>query len=331
MNLDSGIATWYRESHPFDVCNKSATRPTQVLLVGATGFVGSRILQALLARDDVLVSIIARRSAGIVSQGYPEIHLGDVTDEEAVFRAVDGADVVINASSYVGSEEHIARQVNLEGTLSIIRACEALHVQRLIQISTTAVYGSGPHRAIVASGVGYHPESAASRTRAAADREVLSAGGVVVRPNLIHGIGDRWFIPGVVGIFRALGSSIGNGEAMLSVIDVVALGRLVASLAATTFPVAGAYHAADPVPVTLASLLGTIGRHIRTLDLEGDSSLDQAHRALEPFGFRPHQINMLAMDHHYEAKELWDLAGLNPTGFRLERETVAWYRAQLAP
>jgi len=172
----------------------------------------------------------------------------------------------------------------------------------------------------------FRPESAASRTRAAADRAVLAAGGIVIRPNLTHGIGDRWFIPGAVRMFRALGTTIDNGRAMLSTIDVVDLGRLVASLAVTAFPVAGAFHAADPVPVTLARLLGTISRHIMPLDIAGSSSLDQAVQALEPSGFRPHQVHMLGMDHHYEAQDLWNLAGLQPRGFHLAPETVSWYK-----
>ncbi|WP_426979986.1 NAD-dependent epimerase/dehydratase family protein (plasmid) [Pseudarthrobacter sp. O4] len=310
--------------------SKPARWPTKVLLLGATGFIGSRILQALQARDDNLVSILARRSTGLVSEALPGFHLGDVTDKESVSRAVSRADVVINASSYVGSEQSLARQVNQEGTMSVIRACEDSHVRRLIQISTTAVYGSGPHRALLPWEAPYRPDSAASRSRAAADRAVLSAGGIVIRPNLIHGIGDRWFIPGAVDMFRALGTDIENGRARLSMIDVVDLGRLVASLAVTAFPVAGAFHATDPVPVTLARLLGTISRHVRPLDLAGSSSLEEAVRTLEPAGFRPHQVHMLGMDHHYEAQDLWNLSGLQPSGFHLTPETAAWYRAEMS-
>jgi nucleoside-diphosphate-sugar epimerase len=328
MNLNSGNYACVHGVHPSAVCSEPAPWTTKVLLVGATGFIGSRILQALRARDDVLVSILARRSTGMVSEGCQAIHFGDVRDEESVFRAVGGADVVINASSYVGREEHVAMEVNLAGTESILRACEESDVRRLIQISTTAVYGSGPHRALLTSEAQYRPESAASRTRASADRAVLAAGGVVVRPNLIYGIGDRWFIPGAVGMFRALATNIEHGRAMHSMIDVADLGKLAASLAAAAFPVAGAFHAVDPTPVSLSVLLETISRQICPLALSGSSSLEQAHRALVPAGFRPHQINLVGMDHHYDAQELWNIAGLQPSGFRLTPETIAWYKAQ---
>ena len=302
--------------------------PTKVLLVGATGFIGGHILHALRGREDDLVSILARRPADLVSEDFRTLP-GDLTDPESVSRAVGGADVVINAASYVGSDPILARQVNQEGTMSLIRACDDSHVRRLVQISTTAVYGSGPHRAIRPWEAEYRPESVASRSRAAADQAVLDVGGVVVRPNLVHGTGDRWFIPGVVRMFRTLGATIENGSAMLSMIDVVDLGRLVASLADTASSVAGAFHAADPDPVTLEVLLASISRDLTPLGIAGSSSLDQAVRTLESAGFRPHQVRMLGMDHHYEARDLWDLAGLQPRGFHLTPESAAWYRSKM--
>lgn len=328
MNLNSSKYPGVHGVHPSANCSEAAPWSTKVLLIGATGFIGSRILQALRARDDVLISILTRRSTGLVSKGCQAIHFGDVRDEESVFRAVGGADVVINASSYVGSEEQVAREVNLAGTKTILRACEESHVRRLIQISTTAVYGSGPHRALLPLEAQYSPESAASRTRASADRAVLTAGGVVIRPNLIYGIGDRWFIPGAVGLFRALATNIEHGRAMHSMIDVADLGKLTASLAAAAFPVTGAFHAVDPIPISLSILLETISRHICPLDLSGSSSLEQARRTLVPAGFRPHQINLVGMDHHYDAQELWNISGVQPSGFRLTPETIAWYKAQ---
>ena len=331
MNLNSHISGGFPAPHLVTVGTGPVSGPAKVLLIGPTGFIGSRILRSLHAHDDIEVSILARRSTGLVSGDSPLTLLGDLTDQDSVRRAVSGAEVVINAAPYVGSDQKRAEEVNRGGTMAIIRACEASAVRRLIQISTTAVYGSGPHRGIRPSEAQYGPESAASRSRAAADQAVLAAGGIVVRPSLVHGVGDRWFIPGTVRMFNALGSTIENGAAKFSMIDVEVLGRLVAALALTASPTAGAFHAADPTPVTLNRLLRTINRHVREIDIAGSSSLDEAVHALKPAGFRPHQIHMLGMDHYYEAQALWSLAALKPKGFRLAPETAAWYRAQTAP
>jgi 2-alkyl-3-oxoalkanoate reductase len=330
MNLNSTQTAYFPDSQSPAGRGEPASGTTKVLLIGATGFIGSRILQALQARSDVLVSILARRSTDLFSRPLPKILFGDVTDPAAVGEAVRHATVVINAASYVGSDPRTAERVNQEGALAVIRACERSHVRRLIQVSTTAIYGSGPHRALHPWEARYRPESVASRSRAAADQAVLSAGGIVVRPNLVHGTGDRWFIPGTVRMFRTLGTTLEHGRALLSTIDVTDLGTLIAALALTPGPVTGAFHAADPAPLTLARLLGTITQHISPLNIGGNSSLDDAVRILEPAGFRPHQVHMLGMDHYYESWDLWNLAGLQPTGFQITPETMEWYRGRTA-
>lgn len=328
MNLNSRQTTCLLDCQPSAARGTQKSHPTKVLLVGASGFIGSRILLALLARDSVVVSILTRRPPGLFSESMPTVLLGDVTDPASVRDAARHADVVINASSYVGNDPFMAHRVNHQGTLSIIRACKSSNVRRLIHVSTTAVYGSGPHRSIKTGEAQYRPASAVSRSRAIADHAVLSSGGIVVRPSLIYGAGDRWFIPGTARMFKTLGTTIEGGRAMLSTIHVVDLGLLVAALAVTSSPAAGAFHAAYQTPVTLANLLAAINQHIIPLGLEGSSSIVEAVHTLEPAGFSPHQIRMLGQDHHYESEELWGLAGIQSTGFRLTPEAQAWYRSR---
>ncbi|MEC5182427.1 NAD-dependent epimerase/dehydratase family protein [Arthrobacter sp. CG_A4] len=302
---------------------------TRVLLIGATGFIGSRILQALQLRDDVLVSILARRPTGLLLEASSTALFGDVTDPASVRRAVRHADAVINAASYVGPDGDIADRVNHLGTLSIIRACEIARAGRLVQISTTAVYGSGPHNSLRPGDAEYRPESPASRSRAAADRAVIAAGGIVIRPNLVHGAGDRWFIPGAARMFKTLGTTIDSGRAQLSTIDVTDLGLLAAAAAVEPTAAPGAYHAACQTPLELGQLLGAISEQIIPLNIKGTSTIEDAVRALEPAGFSPHTINMLGMNHHYESQQLWDLARIPSTGFQIAPQAQTWYRGRL--
>lgn len=301
--------------------------PFKVLLIGATGFIGSRILQALQERTDTLVSILARRPEALSSTIRPTVFRGNLSDPASLNRAARSMDVVINAASYVGGEPDLARKINHDGTLAVIRACQQARVGRLIQLSTTAIYGTGPHRAVYPWDLPYHPESTVSRSRAAADQAVLSAGGITVRPNLIHGVGDRWFIPGAIRMFTTLGSRIDEGRALLSLIDVESLGALVAALAVTPQSISGAFHAAHPDPTPVGSLLTEIEQQVAPLGLSGSVSLMEATDRLETTGFRPHQINMLGADHHYHSKALWDIAGLKPGIFRLSSAASRWYRA----
>jgi nucleoside-diphosphate-sugar epimerase len=304
---------------------------TKVLLIGATGFIGSRILQALHALGGVHISILTRRSSHFLSCKCPLTTLvGDIRDPAFIRAAISQADVVINAASYIGHDAKMADDINYQGTLSVIQACQASNARRLVQVSTAAVYGSGPHRALNPWEAPYQAMSHASRSRAVADQAVLSAGGVVVRPNLVYGVGDRWFIPGAVRMFRILGSTIEAGNALLSTIDVTDLGQLVAALAVTPSPVAGAYHAAYREPISLARLLGAIDQQIAPLKIHGSSTIADAISRLEAAGFSAHQVHMLSLDHNYEAQRLWDLAQATSPRFEFSTETQAWYRSRLA-
>lgn len=303
----------------------------RVLLIGASGFVGSRILRALQTRTDALVTILARRPSDALRAHGAAVVPGDLMVPSSLSSAIDGIDVVINAASYVGGDREQAMRVNLDGTLAVLRACEGSTVSRIIQLSTTAVYGSGPHKGVHPWEVACHPESVASQSRAMAEHVVLAAGGIIVRPNLVYGWGDRWFIPGTVRMIKALGATIDHGRALISIIDVEDLGILAAALATTPKPVSGAFHAAHPIPISLRRLLANISDHIAGLETEQSASLEDAVSKLEAAGFRPHQVHMLGADHHYLSSELWTIAGHAPRAFRMSPEAISWYRKTAGP
>ena len=64
----------------------------RILVTGATGYVGGRLLNALLARP-AAVRCLARRPEAITPRAGLEIVAGDALDPEAVRRTLDGVDV----------------------------------------------------------------------------------------------------------------------------------------------------------------------------------------------------------------------------------------------
>lgn len=297
----------------------------RILVVGATGFIGSRILQALTARTDTLVSILTRQPQRISSTPKMTVLRGDLSDAESLLRATRKMDVVINAASYVGSDPELAHQVNLNGTRSLVHACNDSNVGRFIQLSTAAIYGTGPHRGAQPWELSHSPQSVASQSRAAADQEALTAGGITVRPNLVYGAGDRWCVPGTIRMIQELGATIEDGSPLLSVIDVDYLGTLIADLALTVHPVVGTFHAANPEPVSLAQFLNEIDLHVLPLRIDGSASVFFAEHQLHA-KFRPHQVHMLGMDHYYNSSALWNLSDTKPAPFHFTEEARRWYR-----
>jgi nucleoside-diphosphate-sugar epimerase len=107
----------------------------RLLVTGATSLLGRGTVRALLARGDD-VTVLQRHESGL---GCREL-LGDVADPAVVRRAAGGKDVIVHLAAkvdVVGSWSQFAR-TNIDGTRSVVAACEAAGVGSLVHVSTPA-------------------------------------------------------------------------------------------------------------------------------------------------------------------------------------------------
>ena len=126
-----------------------------VLVTGAGGFIGSHLVEALLARGASVRAFVhynSRNDPGFLD-GIANEHeslkvvAGDVTDLAALQDACRGVDVVFHLAALVGipySYQHVHQvvDVNTVGTLNVLTACRDNSVGRMIHTSTSEVYGS---------------------------------------------------------------------------------------------------------------------------------------------------------------------------------------------
>lgn len=183
----------------------------KVLVTGGGGFLGSHILEALLARGDTVRSF----GRGI----YPELDMmsvehvrGDLRDAQAVGEAVRGMDAVLHVAALAGMWgpwKHYFG-INVEGTRNVIGACRRHGVDRLVYTSTPSVAIDGKHSGLYNESAPYvsNPLSHYATTKAMAEREVLAADGgslrtVALRPHLIWGPRDRHLMPRLCARARA--------------------------------------------------------------------------------------------------------------------------------
>ncbi|MEM8737029.1 MAG: SDR family NAD(P)-dependent oxidoreductase [Planctomycetota bacterium] len=121
------------------------------LVTGATGFLGYNIA-ASLSRDGQKVRALCRASsdptriAKLEKYGV-EIVSGDITDADAVDRAVAGVEKVYHIAACFRTSGHLDsyyRAVNRDGTAHVLEACQKHGVERLIHCSTGGVHGHIP-------------------------------------------------------------------------------------------------------------------------------------------------------------------------------------------
>lgn len=116
----------------------------RVCVTGATGFVGGALVKRLLA-EGAQVQALARPSvrADEIEQLGAEVVRGDLSDAAALERAVADAEVVYHAAAKVDSPGTKAEyfKANVEGTVRVLAAALQQKVQRVVYLSSIAVYG----------------------------------------------------------------------------------------------------------------------------------------------------------------------------------------------
>lgn len=312
----------------------------QVVLTGASGFIGSAVLRRLTRQDaDVRVRALTRREHPLPAQ--VEQHYADLARPGSLFGACSGARVLVHAASHVGSDGQLCTQINDLGTAALMREARRAGVERIVQVSTTAVYGRGPHRGAAVGELAPAPGSAASRSRLAGETHTLRhRGALVLRAGLITGAGDRWVVPALAELARRVPGYWRGGQAKLSLIDVEDLARLVTRAAlqpgdpgSSRGPARGIHHAVHPTPVRNRDLLDTLAQLGVLPPLSGELTWQECLALMDarPGRISERQLTLLAFDHHY-ATGVWQTCESAPGRGPLAAlaEAAPWYRGHLA-
>lgn len=316
----------------------------RVVLSGASGFIGSAVLrrlvrQELAPNEGVEVRALTRRELSLpdgVEQAY-----ADLTRPATLTGTCAGARVLIHAASYVGSDDRLCTQVNDVGTAELLAEARRAGVERVVQLSTTAVYGRGPHHGAEVGELTPEPGSAASRSRLAGEAHAVheNRNALVLRTGLITGAGDRWVVPALAELVRRVPGYWRGGHAKLSLIDVEDLARLVVR-AALPAPgtgrvpaVEGVHHAVHPVPVRIRDLLDRLAALGLLPPVTDELTWPECLALLNehPGRVGERQLALLAFDHHY-ATGLWEACTSAPGQGSLAAlaDVAPWYRAHLA-
>lgn len=115
----------------------------RALVTGATGFIGGRLVERLVAEEGATVRALVRdfSTASRIARYPIAMVAGNVLDADAVDRAVDGCDVVFHCAYGNGGEDAARQRVNVEGTELVLAAALRHRCRRVVHVSTYSVYG----------------------------------------------------------------------------------------------------------------------------------------------------------------------------------------------
>jgi uncharacterized protein YbjT (DUF2867 family) len=109
-----------------------------ILVTGATGFIGPRVVRALRERDKPVRALVrdpAGRDATTLAAWGAELAQGDMTDQESLRRAVDGAEVVVHLVAIRQGKPEEFRRIMEDGTRDLVAAAQEAGVRRFVLMS----------------------------------------------------------------------------------------------------------------------------------------------------------------------------------------------------
>lgn len=228
-----------------------------VLLTGAGGFIGRHVLRTLQDAAAVprLRLLLHHRPLDATAVGSAEVITADLADPTSLEGICTGITTLIHVASYIGDDVERCDAVNGLGTEALVAQARVAGVARIVYLSNAAVYGYAIHRDTTEAEAIVAPATPISRSRARAERAVLGAGGIVLRPLFVYGDGDTRFLPAIMRALTRVPFLIDGGRARLSVVAVDDLAVVICRLATNDASVdPGAYHVTDERPVAFRAI-----------------------------------------------------------------------------
>jgi 2-alkyl-3-oxoalkanoate reductase len=219
------------------------------LVTGATGFIGRRLVARLRGAGESVraLALPGEPVEPIAELKGAEIVRGDVTDRDAIARAVRGVERVYHLAAVVGDwgAEETFEAVNVGGTENVYAAARDSRIERLVMVSSVVVYGWQLHTSVCDEDLPPgEPSGAYSRTKQRSEWVALAhhARGdfelVVVRPGNVYGAGSPLWVNEVASRARRRQLLLidgGSGDAGIvyvdNVVDVIARAGEVAEAA----------------------------------------------------------------------------------------------------
>lgn len=209
-----------------------------ILITGASGFIGGRLLRTLRAEG------VACRTLGRTRIEHEGFVAADLSDKASLLRACAGVRSVFHCAGYAhafsslsGEDDALHWNVNFKGTRNLVEAAARTGVRYFVNLSSVKAMAD-PGEVYADEEFSGEPDTAYGRSKRAAEGVVLSVAqdsgmhAVNLRLSMVYGAGGRGNLERMArlvrrGLFPPLPET-GNHRSLVHVDDVVAVMRLVA-------------------------------------------------------------------------------------------------------
>ena len=236
----------------------------KALVTGATGFVGSHLVEALRRRG-AEVSALARsasKAAALTPLGV-RVVAGDLHDRGALERAMDGQDVVYHVAGVVAARsEADFMAANRDGTRNIVDTLERAGSGRLVFVSSMAAAGPTIKGRPLRGDEAPRPVTAYGRSKLAAEQAVTAGRSpwTIIRPPMVYGPRDQE----VLKVFRlarlGVAPVLGDGSQELSAVHGADLAEALVAAGISDATVGRTYYACHPEVFSGADMARAVGR-----------------------------------------------------------------------
>lgn len=223
-----------------------------VFVTGASGFVGRRVVEALLAGGYHVLGL-TRRGTALSPRSRLTWVQGDITQPDTYRAAAANANYVIHLAALLGARRvSQLRNANVGGTAALLDSCLAPRAepQRVVLVSSLAAMGPKHDESLLIETDTCSPETAYGQSKLAAEQVASGYAGrlpiTILRPSFVYGRADQRGSDHLASLLRSLERPWKTPIVQLSFVHVIDLARACLSALEVDVPSGDLFLLADP-------------------------------------------------------------------------------------